>query len=265
MNDYPRNLHIDLSKLRAQTLKRYAWYYHLDAKTTARADLASKCAQHFLCHYEVDEGEVLKSFVNFCQNPNATSARGKNAAQIPSGLQNRAASTASTGRPMKRSASSVGAGSGSASNGTVSAEPPSKKRKQQVVPEGRLVAAKIKDNWMLCRVVKYTKRKRVYKVEDADEMAKEKVTFDVAHDDLIVLPTEDELAQVRPLNKGTRVLARFPKTSTFYDATVVRKVEKSKRLIAYGLRFDGDDRDEKGAIRVVEVSAEEVVLPDGSR
>ena len=30
MNGYPRDLHVDLSKLRASTLKRYAWYYNID-------------------------------------------------------------------------------------------------------------------------------------------------------------------------------------------------------------------------------------------
>jgi len=251
MNDYPRNLHIDLSKLRAQTLKRYAWFYHVDApKAHSRAELAAKCAQHFLCHYEIDEGDVLRSFVDFCQNP-TTTARSKQATQFPPDLQSRAASS-SASKPLKRTASNMD-----------DAEPPAKRKKQQnPIPEGRLCAAKIKDNWMLTRVVKFIKRKRLYKVEDADEMAKEKAIFEVNHDDLIVLPNEEELGQRRAFNKGTRVLARFPKTSTFYDATVVRKVEKNKRVVEYSLRFDGDDRDDNGAIRVVKVSAEEVVLQD---
>ncbi|CAK9047237.1 Superoxide dismutase [Mn] [Durusdinium trenchii] len=94
-------------------------------------------------------------------------------------------------------------------------------------------------------------------VEDGDEMAKESAHFDVNQDEIIVLPTPEEVLSSKPFPKGARVLARFPKTSTFYDATVVKRVEHHKKLPEYCVRFDDDERDATGEIRVVKVVADE--------
>ena len=236
MNAYPRELHVDMSKLRQTTLKRYAWYFKLDsaaasAPAVSRPELASSCAKHFQAHYEVDEQQVLSNFEAYIVNPNAAK-RG-----------------AGSGNVSPQAGAKRALGSPDDEDG------PNKKRRGLPIPENRLVAAKVSDNYILARVLKYLKRKKMYRVEDADEVTKDRPTFELLQEHVVMLPTEEELLTKKSYPKGARVLARFPKTSTFYPATVVKRADKSK----YHLRFDEDEAGPDGNIRVMKVSAVEVV------
>lgn len=92
-------------------------------------------------------------------------------------------------------------------------------------------------------------------VEDADELSKDRQCFEQMENHVIALPTDAELSKRRGLPKGCRVLARFPKTSTFYPATVVKCTEKR-----CSLRFDDDEKGPDGNVRIVKVSSNEVVV-----
>jgi len=252
MNSYPRELHVDFSKLRTNTLRRYAWYYKLSANADVRPELASSCAKHFMVHLDVDEGQVLANFEAYIINPNSVKRSGgalngvSHASSAPGGK-----------RPLSATTTTNSSSSSSSSSAASTAdEPPAKKKRHVQIPEGRLVAAKVKDNYILARITKYVKRKKAYRVEDADEMARERVSFELSQDQLIVLPTEEELVSRKALPKGARVLARFPKTSTFYPATIAKRADKNK----YGVRFDDDEKGPDGNIRVVKVNATEVAI-----
>jgi len=91
-------------------------------------------------------------------------------------------------------------------------------------------------------------------VEDADELSKERITFELTQECVIGLPTDDDLQGKRPYPRGCRVLARFPRTSTFYPATVVKRSDKK-----YSLRFDDDEKGTDGLVRMMKVVCNEVV------
>ena len=91
-------------------------------------------------------------------------------------------------------------------------------------------------------------------MEDADELSKDRLTFELDQDCVIGLPTDEDLVGKRAFPKGCRVLARFPKTSTFYPATVVKRTDKR-----YNLRFDDDEKGPDGNVRVMKVICNEVV------
>lgn len=54
-----------------------------------------------------------------------------------------------------------------------------KKSKPHPFPVGDKVAAKIGGEFMLTRIIKYSKRKKQYKVEDADELTEDPAKYDV--------------------------------------------------------------------------------------
>mmetsp|Transcript_14215 Transcript_14215/g.25467 ORF Transcript_14215/g.25467 Transcript_14215/m.25467 type:complete len:239 (+) Transcript_14215:650-1366(+) len=237
MNSYPRELRVDFSKLRTDTLKRYAWFFKLESNRNARPELASTCAKHFMSNLEVNENHVLSNFENYIVNPNA--------AKTAPGTSNGANGGPSNKRPLDPSGDH--------------SEEPGPKRKKAVIAEGRLVAARVNDNYILARVIKYLKRKRTYRVEDADEMTRERLTYELPQDYVLALPTEEEVAARRSFPKGARVLARFPKTSTFYPATVVKRADKQR----YSLRFDDDEKGPDGSVRIMKVNTVEVVTERG--
>jgi len=196
--------------------------------------MATACAQHFSMHMQVNELQVLKRFAEICQK---SSLHGK--------YDGSKSYIQSSGNKRDR-------------NGPSSIDPPSAKKKRHLlIPENRKAVAKIHGDWMLVKVLKYNKRKHQYIVEDGDEVAKDNEKASVEQDEIIVLPTEEELTHKKPFAKNARVLACFPKTSSFYLATVAKKCEK--KSFEYSLRFDGDDEASNGDIRILKVPACEVV------
>lgn len=244
MESYPSKLKVDFTKLRANTLKRYAWHYNLPASRGGKtSELANTCANHFALHLEVNEAQVLAQFVEYCKNlgsgKGGAGDRGGKHSDKSSSSRNDDASEMDYDGELK------------------------KKAKAHPLSPGERVAAKIGKDWMLTRVLKYSKRKKMYKVEDADELTVDPAVYDVPQDSVIIIPKPDKPETLaREFPRGARVLALFPGTSTFYAATVAKKFERPKgKLNEYGLRFDDDEKDANGDVRMKRISAYDVVSP----
>ena len=101
---------------------------------------------------------------------------------------------------------------------------------------GAEVAAKVKETWIHARIVRFHQRNKRYEVEDADtETGSEKT-------DRYHVPTKNVIPLVLPklaetFEKGARVLALFPWTTSFYAGTIVNNKEPGDK---YGVRFDDD-------------------------
>lgn len=249
---YPRHMRVDFNKLRANTLKRYAWHYnlpqqHSNGETTD--DLASACAKHFAMQLQVDELKVLSDFVNYCNNIRGTTSQ----PEVGLGL--------SSNTPGAFNAKSVnGTDYHSFADGGAREDMETKRRKIHPLPNGRKVAAKINNEWMLTRILKFSKRKKSYKVEDADEMTDDPFVYDVHQDLIICLPDPSDGSPAPQFLRGDRVLALFPGTSTFYAATVAKRFDKPKgRIQEYGLRFDDDEKDATGEVRMNRINAFDIV------
>ena len=137
----------------------------------------------------------------------------------------------------------------------------------RIVP-GDLVAAntqanKPKENpsWILCRVDNFLGvKKNQYTVSDvAPEEGTVAETFDLSRKALIPLPkmipqTWDENTEFA---KGDFVLALFPGTTSFYEATVIETPSTTSGH--YAVQFE-DDEDEQGQTPVRDISPGFVVL-----
>ena len=101
-----------------------------------------------------------------------------------------------------------------------------------VISSGDLVVSREEkdSDWILCRVM--TKKSGGgYTVRDEDDDTKE---FDADDEDVLALPSTDELV----FGKGARILALYPGTTTFYQATVVST--QTGRRKGYTVLFNGD-------------------------
>jgi len=254
---------VDLRNLSISTLKRYAWFFGISAGerevsaslNSDRDALLALVEHHFKTgasdHDEMDEKKIISSFLAYCHNSHApvrSIVTGKASAGMiftPEGEAEQAAIEA------RKRANSVADGDHSGSKRARFAE----------IPEGRLVVSKIENEWILTRVVKHLKRRREYCVEDADEMARERATFDRPEDEVIMLPNQEEVDASSRIPPGSRILARYPGTTTFYDAVVVSfETDPDNLLFEYNVRFDDDERDSSGQTITKSVKPTEVVL-----
>ena len=110
--------------------------------------------------------------------------------------------------------------------------------KNGTVNPGSEVAAKVNDLWIHARVVQWNQDTKCYEVEDADT----EESASVESDRYQVMPC-NVIPLVVPrlkekIQQGSRVLALFPWTTSFYAGTVVSTGPKK-----YGVRFD-DDKEE---------------------
>ena len=110
--------------------------------------------------------------------------------------------------------------------------------KNGTVNPGSEVAAKVNDSWIHARVVQWNQDTKCYEVEDADT----EESASVESDRYQVMPC-NVIPLVVPrlkekIQQGSRVLALFPWTTSFYAGTVVSTGPKK-----YGVRFD-DDKEE---------------------
>jgi hypothetical protein len=237
--EYPLTTMIDFNKLRLKTLRKYTRFFNLPTDAAlSQTELAILCAHHFGGHLDVDEESTIANFMTFCTK-----------------LEKRSAAAAGLG-PGDESSGKGGA----TSNGGSGGKSHKRERTHKEIAPGRRVAAKITGEWMLTRVIKFKKRAKIYKVEDADELTEDPMTYDVPMDH--VLPLSEPSDADKPLfPRGSRVLALFPRTSTFYAATVAKRIEKGKnnRVVEYGLRFDDDEQDARGKVKVKAVRAQDVV------
>jgi len=134
-----------------------------------------------------------------------------------------------------------------------------------IVEEGRKVAAKLEDGWMMMTIIKFNKRTRMYTLEDADEQAESKDEHEVARDSVIPLASPEYTPPA--FQPGTRVLAVYPKTTSFYPAVVTKTMKRAiasakqngKPVYDYMLQFDGDEEDEEGGLLIHKVKGDFVI------
>ena len=234
-----------LSPFQTATLKRYARYYSMDVRPgVAPRHLAAQVGHHFQRKMRVaDEDTVLANFTRYIRGDFDDD-------EGPAGGYGNGA----------------GAGAGYGKVG--------KKRKRKrdlpVLGVGVKVAAKIGTVWMLASVLRHNAAKRTYKVEDADaEMAGNPSKYTVSEEQVLPLPDLEAGLATRVHRKGARVLALFPGTTSFYPATVAKKpagiaaassYTGGLARFKYGLRFDGDEKDEYTSLeRLRNVSADLVI------
>jgi SAGA-associated factor 29 len=249
---YPSTVTADFKRIKQSTLKRYIRFHDVNVREGATPDqLAVAVARHFDARLDTPEEQpTIKLFCDFVQGLAGQDGSGGDdsgsdsdgdAAAAGGGGSNSSASNAA------RSSEHASAGSHSNANAGTSANN-SKKRKRaakevaagQCKP-GAEVAAKVKETWIHARVVRYHQRNKRYEVEDADtETGGEKTDrYQVTPKHVIplVVPKQAEVFE-----KGARVLALFPWTTSFYAGTIVNNKEPGDK---YGVRFDDDMDDGK--------------------
>jgi histone deacetylase complex regulatory component SIN3 len=101
--------------------------------------------------------------------------------------------------------------------------------KNGTVNPGSEVAAKVNDSWIHARVVQWNQDTKCYEVEDAHTAE----CYQVLPCNVIplVMPQQAEIFE-----QGSRVLALFPQTTSFYAGTVV----SNGNFDEYSVRFDHD-------------------------
>jgi len=192
------------------------------------------------------------------------------------------ASTEKVAEAPVASAPSRKAAASEKSSGASMTGPASKKRKTNqaataasapattqysIVEEGRRVAAKLEDEWIMMTVIKFNKRTKVYTLEDADDQADKTDSLEVPRDFVIPLASPEYSPPMFPV--GSRVLAVFPGTTSFYPAVVAKvtkrplstaKQQTMKPIYDYVLQFDDDD--EEGGEAVPRKVKGDVVIED---
>uniref|UniRef100_A0A7S2V2U9 SGF29 C-terminal domain-containing protein n=1 Tax=Fibrocapsa japonica TaxID=94617 RepID=A0A7S2V2U9_9STRA len=129
------------------------------------------------------------------------------------------------------------------------------------------VAAKVSSHnlWILTTVKKHHASQDIWEVVDDDDQSAEERHHFVKRNCLLVLASEEEsaagsgLAEHYPV--GTRVLAMYPETTSFYQATISAGVFLSvdgKELCV--VQFD-DDEDETGQLPHREVPVRFIAVP----
>lgn len=115
-----------------------------------------------------------------------------------------------------------------------------------VLPIGQLVAANTDSQsevklWFLCTVAKYDPARERYRVVDADGSTGFKKAYNLDAIRIVPLYALEKypLAERRTFGPGSRVMALFPDTTTFYPCDVIRAPRGAQDT--YTLRFDDDD------------------------
>jgi hypothetical protein len=134
-----------------------------------------------------------------------------------------------------------------------------------IVEEGRKVAAKLNDGWMMMTVLKFNKRTRLYTLEDADDQAEEKEEHEVARDLVVPLACPEYTPPV--FSASARVLAVYPGTTSFYPATVQKAMKRpipsakqtGKPVYDYMLQFEDDDEGSDGETVLRKVKGDFVI------
>lgn len=125
----------------------------------------------------------------------------------------------------------AGAGMGGGAGGMTQPKPKKRRRRTgaAIIPQGTVVCAKVKDQFILGKTVSYSGKGRRYEIEDVD------ADVDAIHTvpQAFVLPLSPPSAQ---FEKGQSVLSLFPHTTSFYPGTVVTPVRNG----CVGIRFDDD-------------------------
>mmetsp|Transcript_10532 Transcript_10532/g.20927 ORF Transcript_10532/g.20927 Transcript_10532/m.20927 type:complete len:247 (+) Transcript_10532:99-839(+) len=211
---YPKTVAADFRNVNSQSLFDYADFFAVECRPDAPpAELACTIARHFETTLEVDEEAVLGGFLDACDGKKNHA----DAHRVQLG-------TASMVQAHKR------------------------KRAKQAARAGEQVAAKVSrsdenGSWILASVQSYSRETETYDVQDEDDVSK---LIRLAFTGVMRLGSGSEI-----FTKGSRVLAIFPETTSFYKAVVSKAPVWSQgrdgtsicsELI---LKFE-DDEDETG-------------------
>lgn len=95
------------------------------------------------------------------------------------------------------------------------------------------------EEWIQCEVVRIMGDGSKYEIRDPepDENNNLSETFKASYKDILLIPPEDDVADLLNYPAGTKVLARYPETTTFYPAVVVGH----RRDGTVRLKFDGEE------------------------
>ena len=209
---YPKTVTADFRNVGSQSLFDYADFFAVECRPDAPpAELACNVARHFET-MEVDEEAVLGGFLDTCDGRKTHG----DAHRVQLG-------TASMMQAHKR------------------------KRAKQAARAGEQVAAKVSrsdenGSWILASVQSYSRETETYDVQDEDDVTK-----------LIRLPFTGVMrlgSGTEIFTKGSRVLAIFPETTSFYNAVVSkaplwRQDRNGSVCSELILKFE-DDEDETG-------------------
>ncbi|QRG38338.1 hypothetical protein FDK38_002741 [Candidozyma auris] len=108
---------------------------------------------------------------------------------------------------------------------------------------GSEVAFKLKnrhfEEWIQCEVTKILGDGTRYEIRDPepDENNNPGQTFKANYKDILLIPSVSEVPNLISYPHGTKVLARYPETTTFYPAVV----EGQKKDGTVKLKFDGEE------------------------
>lgn len=99
------------------------------------------------------------------------------------------------------------------------------------------------DEWIQCEVTKIVGDGTKFEVRDPepDENNNPGKTFKATWKDIIEIPSAEQVQDLVPYPYGTRVLARYPETTTFYPAEVIG----TKRDGRCRLKFEGEEEEGK--------------------
>lgn len=97
------------------------------------------------------------------------------------------------------------------------------------------------EEWFQCIVIKISNDGLKYEVQDPepDEMGNSGKIFKCNWKEIIPIPSSRVKSSMKPYPMGTKVLARYPETTTFYPAVVSRENRKDTKICK--LRFDGEE------------------------
>lgn len=100
--------------------------------------------------------------------------------------------------------------------------------------------------WIQCEVLEVLGDGKVFEIRDVEPDDNNRVLVITAKsDEIMLIPTEGEARELVAYPYGTKVLARFPETTTFYPA----EVAGTRRDGRCRLRFEGDDVAEREILR----------------
>lgn len=99
----------------------------------------------------------------------------------------------------------------------------------------------LEEEWFQCIVLKVSNDGIKYEVQDPepDELGNAGKIFKCTWKEIIPIPPVKAKATLKPYPMGTKVLARYPETTTFYPAVVSRDHKKDNKICK--LRFDGEE------------------------
>lgn len=234
------------ANLSENSMNKLAWYFNLPV---AEVD------QHFVSLPQVDECSTIVKFSKFtrCQ-------AGEDPEAPPDDVEDE--------RRIRETHESLLSAAATAFQERSSSRKKRRVINYPVVEVGRKVAARLDDEWMLMTVIKYSRKFKVYTLQDADDMAESKEEHEVSRDWVIPVASPEYTPPCFPM--GSRVLAVFPGTTSFYPATVVRPTKRGGQAGAsrssgaratwdYSLQFDEDEEDDDGEVVVKRVKGELVI------